>query len=166
MLKKLFVTATAAAAVSFPLAGAAWADPPSDGGSNGTGTSAPGSGGNGTSEPGSAGNGTSSPGSNGNGIGAGGLPAKTGELDAALGAGDGSPTTVGSAVSQAAKEPGTNAPEAVGNLVTEFFEVYGPPNGLPAYVYGPTPPGLQAKNLTPGCGHGHGSTSTPPSGCF
>ena len=30
MLKKLFVTAAAAAAVSVPLAGVAWADPPSD----------------------------------------------------------------------------------------------------------------------------------------
>ena len=30
MLKKLFITAAAAAAVSVPLAGVAWADPPSD----------------------------------------------------------------------------------------------------------------------------------------
>ena len=50
MLKKLFVTAAAAAAVSVPLAGVAWADPPSD------------------------------PGSNGNGIGKGGIPNKTGNF--------------------------------------------------------------------------------------
>ena len=37
MLKKLFVTAAAAAAVSVPLAGVAWADKPSDPGSNGKG---------------------------------------------------------------------------------------------------------------------------------
>ena len=34
MLKKLFVTAAAAAAVSVPLAGVAWAEPPADPGSN------------------------------------------------------------------------------------------------------------------------------------
>ena len=37
MLKKLFVTAAAAAAMSVPLAGAAWADKPDDPGSNGNG---------------------------------------------------------------------------------------------------------------------------------
>jgi hypothetical protein len=37
MLKKLLVTAAAAAAVSVPLAGVAWADKPSDPGSNGKG---------------------------------------------------------------------------------------------------------------------------------
>jgi hypothetical protein len=37
MLKKLFVTAAATAAVSVPLAGAAWADQPDDPGSNGIG---------------------------------------------------------------------------------------------------------------------------------
>jgi hypothetical protein len=37
MLKKLFITAAAAAAVSVPLAGVAWADRPSDPGSNGSG---------------------------------------------------------------------------------------------------------------------------------
>jgi hypothetical protein len=35
MLKKLFVTAAAAAAVSVPLAGMAWADPPDDTGKDG-----------------------------------------------------------------------------------------------------------------------------------
>ena len=38
MLKKLFVAAAAAAAVSVPLAGVAWADKPSDPGSNGNGS--------------------------------------------------------------------------------------------------------------------------------
>lgn len=37
MLKKLFFTAAAAAAVSVPLAGVAWADKPSDPGGNGVG---------------------------------------------------------------------------------------------------------------------------------
>jgi len=35
MLKKLFLTAAAAAAVSVPLAGAAWADKPDDPGNGG-----------------------------------------------------------------------------------------------------------------------------------
>ena len=48
MLKKLFVTAAAAAALTVPLAGAAWAEPPED------------------------------PGSNSDGIGAGGIPGKVG----------------------------------------------------------------------------------------
>jgi hypothetical protein len=37
MLKKLFITAAAAAALSVPLAGVAWADPPSDPGSTDSG---------------------------------------------------------------------------------------------------------------------------------
>jgi hypothetical protein len=37
MLKKLFITAAAAAAVSVPFAGVAWADQPADPGSNGVG---------------------------------------------------------------------------------------------------------------------------------
>jgi hypothetical protein len=54
MLKKLFISAAAAAAVSVPLAGAAWADPRTD--------------------PGPSSRGTPS----GNGIGQGGVPKKTG----------------------------------------------------------------------------------------
>jgi hypothetical protein len=38
MLKKLFISAAAAATVSGPLAGAAWADPPSDRGPSSPGT--------------------------------------------------------------------------------------------------------------------------------
>ncbi len=54
MIKKLFVTAAAAAAVSVPLAGAAWADPPSDPGPSSPGTPS------------------------GNGIGQGGVPKTAG----------------------------------------------------------------------------------------
>jgi hypothetical protein len=42
MIKKLFITAAAAAAVSVPLAGAAWADPPSDNNPPGQGATGPG----------------------------------------------------------------------------------------------------------------------------
>ena len=52
MLKKLLITAAAAAAVSVPLAGGAWADPPSE------------------------------PGSTDNGVGAGGMPHRLGDFAA------------------------------------------------------------------------------------
>lgn len=42
MLKKLFITAAAAAAVSVPLAGVAWADPPSGNNPPGQGATGPG----------------------------------------------------------------------------------------------------------------------------
>ena len=42
MIKKLFIAAAAAAAVSVPLAGAAWADPPSDNNPPGQGATGPG----------------------------------------------------------------------------------------------------------------------------
>jgi hypothetical protein len=50
MLKKLFITAAAAAAMSVPFAGVAWAEPPSD------------------------------PGSSDNGVGPGGVPEKLGNF--------------------------------------------------------------------------------------
>jgi hypothetical protein len=42
MFKKLFITAAAAAAMSVPLAGVAWADPPSDNNPPGQGATGPG----------------------------------------------------------------------------------------------------------------------------
>ena len=93
MLKKLFVAAAAAAVVSVPLAGVAWADPPSD------------------------------PGSNGNGIGKGGVPQKAGtfansfgpDATGALPARSGK-APPGSAFKQAAKLPG-NTPDAYGDFL-------------------------------------------------
>jgi hypothetical protein len=105
MLKKLFITAAAAAAVSVPLAGVAWADPPSD------------------------------PGSNGNGIGAGGVPRKTGEVADSFGTNPnpGSPVTPGSIFSGFAGVPGSNVPDAYGDALNGLLgaTVFSPtPPGL------------------------------------
>jgi hypothetical protein len=59
MLKKVIAGAIAAGALSVPLAGVAWADKPSDPGSNGNG------------------------GGNANGVGSGGIPGRLGSLDGA-----------------------------------------------------------------------------------
>ena len=138
MLKKLFVTAAAAAAVSVPLAGVAWADPPSD------------------------------PGSNGNGIGKGGIPNKTGNvLDTVTpqdfqppGYQTGDPVTPGSVFSQVAKfpkevrPPGVSVPDAYGQFLTGFWQTHALPPGQPDLTgveFGKTPPGSVVRGFTPGC---------------
>jgi hypothetical protein len=88
MLKKLFAIAAAAAALSVPLAGVAWADVPSD------------------------------PSSNDNPVGAGGVPKKIGDGAASLGQNpSGDPITPGSVFSTVAKVPDSNAPDAYGALI-------------------------------------------------
>ena len=153
MLKKLFVTAAAAAAVSVPLAGMAWADPPSD------------------------------PGSNGKGIGQGGVPTRAGNvLDSiptppgapSANPNPGQPVTPGSVVKGVAQNPNlpNKVPDAFGQTLTGFWSVYplpgSDPGSAPAnLVVGSTPPGLGTKVFTPGCSHGHVATSQPPtSGCL
>ena len=148
MLKKLFVTAAAAAAMSVPLAGVACADKPSD------------------------------PGSNGKGLGQGGVPAAAGAYlqrtypDADPPFPD--KVTPGSVFSQAAKLPG-NTPEGYGAALTQQFNTLGLPDVFPSgsspeatpppmgttYTVGPTIPGSVVKLFTPGCskGRAHG----PPS---
>ena len=141
MLKKLFVTAAAAAAVSVPLAGAAWAAPPSD--------------------PGSP---------NGNGIGAGGVPERGGNfLDSFTpnpSPNPGGPVPPGSVFKVAAKTPCTasgtavkcSTPDAYGEALQAFRDAYGSqvdppvPQGTPIVS---TPPGKATKAFTPGCGHGN-----------
>jgi hypothetical protein len=145
MLRKLLVTAAAAAAVSVPLAGVAWADPPSD--------------------PGSP---------NGNGIGQGGVPQKAGDFltnhvfpNANPNPGGVGPVTPGSQFSQAAKVPGLNTPDAYGQALTAFWS--GPPPFGPhttdigpiQTVFGSTPPGLATKVFTPGCSHGRSGITQP-----
>jgi hypothetical protein len=132
MLKKLFVTAAAAAAVSVPLAGVAWADPPSD--------------------PGSP---------NGNGIGQGGVPQRTGAFVNSFGPdtnGDlpnptGGPVAPGSIFKTGAKVPDLNAPAGYGAALDQFFATRQTPI---VTNFGPTVPGSATKLLTPGCGNGHG----------
>jgi hypothetical protein len=127
MLKKLFITAAAAAAVSVPLAGVAWADP-------------------GSSSPGTA---------NGNGIGQGGVPKVAGGLLDSAGApnpnGPGNPVPPGSIYSTIAKGPG-NVPDGAGAFINNFYETYG---HISDPGFGPTPPGIATKTFTPGCSSGH-----------
>ena len=160
MLKKLFATAAAAAAVSVPLAGVAWADKPSD------------------------------PGSNGNGLGQGGVPAAAGEaLNRNYPGAFPDKVPPGSVFSQAAKLPG-NLPEGYGASLTQLFNTAGlpdvfpsgsapavpPPPGTNPFSVGPTIPGSVVKLFTPGCANGkgkrpsvtitaNGQTTTETAGC-
>jgi hypothetical protein len=141
MLKKLFVTAAAAAALSVPLAGAAWADPPSDNAAPG----APGKGG----IPQKAGSFFDSvsaanpglPNLNPNGSG---------------------PIAPGTVFSTIAKLPGST-PDAAAAFVNTIYSVYGTPEagGVPVVTtFEVVRPGLAIKTFTPGCSSGH--TATDP----
>jgi hypothetical protein len=105
MLEKLFITAAAAAAVSVPLAGVAWAVPSSNAGSHE------------------------------NPVGAGGVPKKAGAFfDAASAAnpaaptanpnGTGNPVTLGNVLKTIQKMPGTSTPAAVGTFTNTFNKTY------------------------------------------
>jgi hypothetical protein len=138
MLKKLFVTAAAAATVSVPLAGVAWAAPSSDAGSSG------------------------------NGVGTGGIPTKNGNLLAngvspSANPGGG-PVTPGSQFSQVAKVPDLSTPVAQGIILTAFSATH--TSTVPGFVlqttpYGPTPSGLVTKAYTPGCSNGRSGVTQP-----
>ena len=138
MFKKLFIAAAAAAAVSVPLAGMAWADPPSD------------------------------PGASDSGVGNGGIPEKlgnfvdTGITPSANPSGD--PAPPGRAFFRdLAKLPG-NTPTAVGEFETGLWATHDLANGDSVQrVWGPTPPGLALKPLTPGCDQGHTAVTDPNS---
>ena len=125
MFKKLIITAAAAAAVSVPLAGVAWADQPTDPGGNGSD----------------------------NGLGAGGMPKKVGEVADVFGTNlsPGDPLVPGAVFSPLAKEkePGTITPDAYGDALDELVA---PQLGLPHV--GSTPPGLGIKSGTAGCANG------------
>jgi hypothetical protein len=147
MLKKLFITASAAAAVSVPLAGVAWAAPSSDAGSNS------------------------------NGVGKGGVPAAAGEAlhNNYPALYSGAPVTPGSVFSGAAqaKPPGTSLPDAYGASLTGLFNTAGLPNVFPSgsapavpppagttYSVGPTVPGSVVKLFTPACAKANGKQAT------
>jgi len=101
MLKKLFVTAAAAAAVSVPLAGVAWAAPSSNAGSN----------------P--------------NPVGQGGIPTKLGGFLTSVGAPNAAPTVTPGAEFHRAKIvfPGVSpTPAVIGDFLNDSFTVLGIPN--------------------------------------
>jgi hypothetical protein len=145
MLKKLFVTAAAAAAVSIPLAGMAWAAPPSDAGSHGPGQPPPGQGGIPT-KLGNAFTNDFTPNSNPNLGGVG-------------------PVTIGSAIKLAHETlPGVKpTPVLVGEFLTAFGTTHTStvPGFNPQTTFGPTAPGLVTKALTPGCSKGHTGVTEP-----
>ena len=101
MLKKLFITAAAAAAMSVPLAGVAWADPPSD------------------------------PGSNASGVGQGGIPKKFGDFADSVNQnpnGPGNPVPPGQEIKVAkGLFPGVPTPTAVGELINGVYASIGVP---------------------------------------
>jgi hypothetical protein len=127
MLKKLFITTAAAAAVSVPLAGAAWAAPSDN--------NPPGKGGV-PSEAGSA-------------LAALGLP--TDPFKPTDPSSTDPRVSPGSAFSQAAKLPG-NTPTAYGNLLNGTFQTVNIDTD-----FGPTKPGQVTKLFTPGCNQGNSS---------
>jgi len=131
MFKKLFFTAAAAAAVSVPLAGAAWASPPDDPGSGNQGV------------PDKAKNFIESnfgPDAT--------LDPVTGE---SLASGNSGVLAPGTAFSSGAKVSGVNAPEGYADALNTFYDQQIGAN--PGYVR--VIPGQAAKLFTPGCGTGN-----------
>ncbi len=135
MLKKLFVTAAAAAAVSVPLAGVASADPSSN--------NPPGQGATGHGVPHE-------------------LGAYADSVGASVGVplnpnGPGNPIPPGQEINigkdtYAQQHPGVKAstPVAVGEFVNGIYALQGVSTD-----FGPTAPGLAVKSFTPGCSSGH-----------
>ena len=131
MLKKLFVTAAAAAAVSVPLAGVAWADKPED----------PGAGNHGVPDR------------------AKNFIESTFGTDATVGLTSGKSGVLapGTAFSTGAKVPGVNAPEGYAAALNAFYADQGFPN--PGFVR--VIPGQATKLFTPGCGTGNQPQPAP-----
>ena len=152
MLKKLFVAAATAAAMSVPLAGLAWADPPSDNAAPGADSPSD------NAAPGAPGK--------------GGIPKKAGSfLDTVSAANPGlpnlnpngsGPVAPGTVYSTIAKLPGS-APDATGAFVNGIYGAYGTPEagGVPVVAtFGKVPLGMATKTFTPGCSSGR--TATDP----
>jgi hypothetical protein len=124
MLKKLFVTAAAAAAVSVPLAGAAWAEPPAD----------PGAGNQGVPDR-----------------AAGAVESILGNPDALDGLQNGNSGVVspGAAFKLGAKVPGLNTPDGYAVALNGFYVSQGRPDL--ATFEPPLIPGSVTTQFTPAC---------------
>lgn len=141
MLKKLFVTAAAAAAVSVPLAGVAWATPSNN------------------NPPGHDASGPGIPHAVGATLDA--ISAANPALPNLNPNGTGNPVPPGQAFNQAKDaNPGVSTPTAVGAFVDNEFNNY---LGIPGTAFGTDglPPGLATKTFTPGCKSGHTAASGP-----
>jgi hypothetical protein len=144
MLKKLFFTAAAAAAVSVPLAGAAWATP-SDNNPPGQGTTGPGI----PHEAAAFGNAVDQANP--------GLP----PLNP-----NGGPLPPGQFFKNVAKVPDMSTPEAAAVALNGIYGTYSGIPDVPGTPLNPTstfdrlPPGMDIKSFTPACASGH--TATDP----
>ena len=139
MLKKLFITAAAAAAVSVPLAGAAWADKPAD----------PGAGNQGVPDRATA--------AVEDTLDSQGVPdpAINATIDAVQ-SGKSGVVAPGTAYSLGAKVPGLNTPDGYGVALNSFYEGFGiDPGSVNAYdpgqPFGRTIPGSVTTAFTPNC---------------
>lgn len=131
MLKKLFVTAATAAAMSVPLAGMAWADQPTD----------PGSGNQGVPDRAA-------------GFVESTVEAITGNGEHALDglqSGNSSVVAPGTAYKQGAKVEGLNTPDGYGVSLNEYWSGQGIDPALVGGPFGRTIPGSVTKQFTHGC---------------
>lgn len=150
MLKKLFITAAAAAAASVPLAGAAWATP-SDNNPPGQGTTGPGI----PHEAGAFADAVSEANP--------GLPPLNPNVSG--------PLPPGQFYRNIAKLPGST-PEAAAVAVNGIYGTYSnipdiDPPGTPVQTNPPferIPPGMATKTFTPGCASGHTATNPAVNG--
>lgn len=139
MFKKLFIGAAAAAAVSVPLSGVAWADKPAD----------PGAGNNGVPDR-SVANVEST-------LSSQGVPQPV--IDAFIASvqsGNSGTVAPGTAFKTGAKVPGVNAPTGYGIALNEAYSALGVDPGAvnpfdPGQPFGPTIPGSVTRLLTNGC---------------
>jgi hypothetical protein len=123
MLKKLFITAAAAAAVSVPFAGVAWADQPAD----------PGAGNKGVPDRAAA-----------------AVESLGGSVDG-FQSGNSSVVSPGTAYSTGAKVDGQNTPEGYGDALNAYWSSQGiDPTTVPGYPFGRTIPGSVTRQFTNG----------------
>ena len=140
MIKKLFITAAAAAAVSVPLAGAAWADAPTDP----------------NNPPGHPESTDTKP----------GIPGEAGSFADAVGINPkpGKPLPPGQFFKNVAKIPGLSTPEAAQGVIEGLYnnpavpDIPDAPTTGTVKLEGPVPPGMATKSFTPACESGHTAT--------
>jgi hypothetical protein len=135
MLKKLFVTAAAVAAVSVPLAGAAWATPSDN------------------NPPGHPESTDTKP----------GIPGEAGSFADAVGINPnpGKPLPPGQFFKNIAKMPGSTPVAAKGVVEGIYNNIPNIPDAPvmgPVKLAGPVPPGMATKSFTPACTSGHTAT--------
>jgi hypothetical protein len=141
MFKKLFFTAAAAAAVSVPLAGAAWAEPPAD----------PGAGNKGVPDRAAA-------------VVVSTVASIGGDPSTALDglqSGNSTVTAPGTAFKTGAKVPGMNTPDGYAVALNEYYATHSDPVFDPGYDR--LIPGQVTRTLTNNCAQHSSDVCIPPS---